>query len=215
MRIFVKYYITECIPCQQMKSNTHLTWPAINPIPPVNTLPFKTLTIDFITNLPSSNGFNSILVVTDHDCSKEAVLIECHKTIDAIGTAELLHWYIYKWYSLLSKIISDWGPQFASQVMRDLGRILGIRISLTTAYHSQTDEQSERLNQELETYLRIVCANNLNDWARFLPDFEFTHNFRVHTTIDTSFFEVIMGYSLRSLPDLFPQTKLPAVEQRI
>ena len=99
--------------------------------------------------------------------------------------------------------------------MRDLGRILGIRISLTTAYHPQTDGQSERLNQELETYLRIVCANNLNDWARFLSDFEFTHNFWVHTTIGTSLFKVMMGYSSQSLPDLFPQTKLLAVEQRI
>ena len=95
--------------------------------------------MDFITDLPLFNGFDSILVVTDHDCSKGAVLIEYHKTIDAIGTTELLHWYIYKRYGLLSKIISDRGPQFAFQVMRDLGRILGIRISLTTAYHLQID----------------------------------------------------------------------------
>ena len=64
-------------------------------------------------------------------------------------------------------------------------------------------------------YLRIVCTNNPNNWARFLSDFEFAHNFWVHTTIDTSPFEVIMGYSPWSLPDLFPWTKLSAVEQRI
>ena len=79
-----------------MKPNTHLTQPAINSISPVNTLPFKILTINFITDLSPSNGFNSILVVTDHDYSKEIVLIECHKTIDAIGTAELLYQYVYK-----------------------------------------------------------------------------------------------------------------------
>ena len=143
MRIFVKRYVTRCIPCQQMKPNTHSTQPAINPIPPVNTLPFKILTMDFITDLPLSNSFNSILIVTDHDYSKGAVLIECHKTIDAIGTAELLHRHVYKRYGLSLKIISDREPQFASQVIRDLGRILGIRISLTTAYHPQTDGQSE------------------------------------------------------------------------
>ena len=64
-------------------------------------------------------------------------------------------------------------------------------------------------------YLRIVCTNNLNDWARFLPDFEFAHNSQVHTTIGTSPFEVMMDYSPRSLPNLFLQTKLLAVEQRI
>ena len=171
--------------------------------------------MDFITDLLLSNGFDSILVVTDYDCSKEVVLIECHKIIDAIETAELLHRYIYKWYGLSSKIISDQELQFTSQVMKDLGRILGIRISLTIAYYPQTDGQSEWLNQELETYLRIVYANNPNDWARFLSDFEFTHNSQVHTTIGMSPFEVMMGYSPRSLPDLFLQTKLPAVEQRI
>ena len=211
----MKHYVAGCIPCQQMKLNTHLIRPAINLIPSVNTLLFKTLTMDFITDLLLSNGFNSILVITDYDCSKGAVLIECHKTIDAIGTAKLLHRHVYKQYGLPSKIISNRGPQFASQVTRDLDRILGIQLSLTMAYHPQTDGQLERLNQELETYLRIVCANNSNDWARFLPDFEFTHNFQVHTTIGTTPFEVMMGYSLRSLPDLFPQTKLPAVEQRI
>ena len=122
----VKRYIAGYIPCQQMKPNTHPTRPAINPIPPVNSLPFKTLTMDFITDLPLSNGFDSILVVTDHDCSKGTVLIECHKTIDAIGTVELLHRHVYKRYGLPSKIISDRGSQFASQVTRDLGRILGI-----------------------------------------------------------------------------------------
>ena len=96
MRTFVKHYVAGCIPCQQMKPNTHPTQPAINLIPPVNSLLLKILTMDFITDLLPSNGFDSILVVTDHDCSKEAVLIECHKTIDAIETAELLHRYVYK-----------------------------------------------------------------------------------------------------------------------
>ncbi|OBZ66806.1 hypothetical protein A0H81_13354 [Grifola frondosa] len=78
------------------KVNTHPTSPPLQPIPAAHDArPFSTLTMDFVTDLPESEGFDSLLVVVDHDVTKGIVLTPCNKTIDAIGTADLLHRNVY------------------------------------------------------------------------------------------------------------------------
>ena len=112
--------------------------------------------MDFITDLPSSNGYDSILVCTDK-CTKTIILAPCTKTIDALGTAKLLMETTFRRYGMPKKIISDRGPQFASQVMKTITEGMGIRMALSTTYHPQTDGVTERVNQELEQYLRAYC----------------------------------------------------------
>ena len=91
-------------------------------------------------------------------------------------------------------MITDRGPQFSSKVMVELCKKLGINQVMSTAYHPQTDGQTERVNQELELYLRIFAANNPMDWDLLLPDAEFAHNSQPHSTIRTSPFYAMMGY---------------------
>ncbi|OJT03227.1 Transposon Tf2-12 polyprotein [Trametes pubescens] len=159
MHTMVSRFVEGCAECQQNKINTHPTVPPLQPIPATDiTRPFQQITIDYITDLPESKGHDSIMVVVDHGLSKGAIFIPCNKTIDAIGTAELLYRNVYRRFGLPSKIISDRGPQFISHVTRELGRILKITLSPSTAYHPQTDGQTERVNQELEVYLRIFCT---------------------------------------------------------
>ena len=114
--LFIKRFVSGCAICQQMKVNTHPSSPPLNPIKAdPEALPFSTVTVDFITDLPPSNGYDALMVMVDHDLSKGIILAPCQKTIDALGTAQLLHDYLYKRFGLPKKIISDRGPQFASK----------------------------------------------------------------------------------------------------
>ncbi|THG98615.1 hypothetical protein EW145_g7397 [Phellinidium pouzarii] len=144
LTIFIKNFINGCAACQQMKINTHPTTPPLTPIPAdPSTLPFQSVSIDFITDLPLSNSFDSLMVIVDHDSSKGITLCPWNKTIDALGTALLYHQNVYRRFRLPKRIISDRGPQFASHVFQTLCSHLGIKSKLSTAYHPQTDGQTE------------------------------------------------------------------------
>ena len=98
-----------------MKVNIYPSAPSFVPIKAnPHTYPFSIVTIDFITKLPESNGYNALYVVVDHDLTKAIVLILCTKTINVIGTVRLYHDNIYWRFGLSNRIISDRGPQFLS-----------------------------------------------------------------------------------------------------
>ena len=122
--------------------------------------------MDLITDLPLSNGFDSILVVVDHRLMKGVILLPCNKTIIAKQVAELLLEHLYKRFRLPDKFISDRGPQFTAHVFRELLKLLGITSKLLTAYHPQTNGATEHVNQEIEAYLLIFYSSFPEDWQR-------------------------------------------------
>jgi hypothetical protein len=153
MKDFVTAYIKGCATCQANKINMHPTKPPLFPITPTSTSPFQMVAMDFITKLPSSNGYDTILTITDHDVSKACILIPCKETIDSVGVAALYTTHIFPHYGIPLKVISDCDPRLDSTFTTHLCRLLGIKQNISTAYHPQTDGQSERTNQSLETYL--------------------------------------------------------------
>ena len=155
------------------------------------------------------------MVVVDHGLTKGVLFSPCNKTIDAIGTASLFHQTVYRRFGIPDKIISDRGPQFTSKVTKELGRILKINLALSTAYHPQTDGQTERTNQELEVYLRIFCAGRPDTWAQHLIDAEVAHNQRAHSARNASPFYLMMGYDPTFIPIAYPKTNVPLVQERI
>ena len=216
LTIFVKNFIAGCAQCQQMKINTHPTRPPLNPIAAdPNALPFQAVSMDFITDLPESHGYDSIMVIVDHDASKGIVLIPCHKTIDALQTAQLYHQHVYRRFGLPTSIISDRGPQFASKVFQTLCSRLGIKSKMSTAYHPQSDGQTERANQEIEAYLRIYCASQPQNWVDSLADIEFVHNSQVHSVTKATPFHIIQGFTPRAIPEILTQTDIPSLSQRL
>lgn len=200
----VSRYVEGCAECQQNKINIHPTTPNLIPATGV-TRPFQQISIDYITDLPD----------VDHDLMKGMILTPCNKTIDAIGTATLLYQMVYRQFGLPDKIISDRGPQFTSHVTKELGRLLKITLSLSTAYHPQTDSQTEQANQELEVYLRIFCAGRPDSWSRHLIDAEVAHNQRAHSSRNTSPFYLMMGYNPTLIPIAYPKTNIPLVRERL
>ena len=132
--------------------------------------------MDFITDLPLVDSFDSILVVVDQGLTKGVILTPCNKTITAKETGRLLLENLYKRFGLPDKIISDRGPQFMSKSFVKLLKLLGTTSALSTAYHPQTDSTTERVNQEIEAYLSIYCTSHPEDWLSAIHTLEFTHN---------------------------------------
>ena len=111
MKLDITDYVKGCAKCQCHKVNNRPTKAALNPIyPKPKAMPFKTVAIDFITKLPVSQGYDSILTITDHDCTKAAIFIPCNKEINAEQTAALYLRQVVTNFGLPSKIISDRDP---------------------------------------------------------------------------------------------------------
>ena len=130
---------------------------------------FETMAIDFITKLPLLQGYDSILTVTDHDCTKAAIFIPCTEEINAKETASLYLKHMVTHFGLPCKVISDRDPHFASKFMRELCRLMGIEQNVSTVYHPRTDRQSECTNQWVEMFLCFVTNYKQDDWVRWLP----------------------------------------------
>ena len=117
---FVNAFISGCAICQPNKVNHHLTRPPLAPIPSSLPLPFKQLSVNLVTDLPPSNGHDSLMVVVDHGLTKGVILIPCSKTIDAAGVARHFLHHVFRHFGLHNSLISDRGSQFASAFTREL-----------------------------------------------------------------------------------------------
>ncbi len=153
MKTDITDYIKGCALCKSRKNNPTNPTPPLFPITTRHTNPFKTIALDFITKLPLSSGYDTILTITNHDCSKAAIFIPCNEALDTEGTALLYATYVLPHYSLPKKVISDRDPCFTATFTKELCHLLDIEQNISSAYHPQTDGQSERTNQWLEQYL--------------------------------------------------------------
>jgi hypothetical protein len=198
MKTFVTEYIKGCATCQMTKVNTNPNHPPLFPITPAeNTLPFETIMMDFITKLPISGGYDTILTITDTDCSKASIFIPCQETIDSEGVAQLLLTHVIPHYGLPKKIISDRDPHITSKYATELCRLLDIKQNISTAYHPQTDGASEHTNQSLEQYLRLFCGTQQNHWHAWLPLAQYTKNSWPSATTKKAPYDLLIGYTPR------------------
>ena len=149
--------------------------------------------MDLITNLPKSQGFDAVLTIIDHGCSKAAKFIPCNTTITGQEVAALYLRHLVPWFRIPRKIISDQDPRFVSHFTKELCRLLHIQQNVSTAFHPQTDGASERANQWLEQYLRIWTANNQTTWVQFLSLAEFVHNSWPHDQMTLTPHKLLFG----------------------
>jgi len=127
--------------------------------------------------------------------SKRVYFIPTHMMVTAEGAAQLFLHYVWKFHGLPKRIVSDRGPQFVALFTKELYRLLGIRISSSTAWHPQTDGQTEHVNQELNQFLHLFVNGWQDDWYDLLPIAEFQHNNHVHSTTQQPLFllDTVMG----------------------
>jgi hypothetical protein len=190
----VKSYVQGCATCQSMKLRTNHLKAPYHPIPLEHSqIPFGTIALDFITKLPTSEENDTILTITDHNCSKVALFFPCKETISTEEVTGLYAKHVFPHYRIPRKVISDWDPQFTGQFTTSLCAKLGIKQNLSIAYHPQTDGQSERTNQWLEQYLRIFGNYSQNDWAKWLPLAQYVHNSWMNKTTKQTPFNLLIG----------------------
>jgi hypothetical protein len=133
-----------CGACQATKPlTTQLKPPLYLIVLEPGAAPFETIALDFITKLPPSRGYDTILTITDHDCFKVAIFLPCNEKMDAVKVAKLYSRHIFPHYGIPKKVISNRDTCFMAKLTKELCYILDIKQNMSTAYYSQTDEQSK------------------------------------------------------------------------
>jgi len=163
----------------------------LHPLPTPKT-PWKEISIDVIGPLPRSEDKDAILVVVDR-FSKMIRLMATMTSISSSKVAKIYWDDIWKIHGIPKKIISDRGPQFALTFMEELCKALGIKRAMSIAYHPQTDSQTERINQEVEVFLRHYINYRQDDWTKWLATAEFQYNDKEHVATGHSPFYVNYG----------------------
>jgi len=183
----IKRFVKNCDTCQRTKVVRHAPYGLLqsNEAPD---RPWKSIAMDFITDLPLSDGHDTILVVIDR-LTKMSHFIPCSKDLDARQFANLFMREIVRLHGLPHDIITDRGTLFTSELWKETTKELGIERRLSTAFHPQTDGQTERTNGILEQYLRAYINYQQDDWCGYLPLAEFAYNNGYQETIkNTPFF---------------------------
>ncbi|KAI2647858.1 Transposon Tf2-9 polyprotein [Labeo rohita] len=206
-------FVKSCQICAQSKTPKELPSGLLQPLP-IPQRPWSHLSIDFVTDLPPSQEFTTILVIIDR-FSKSCRLVPLKGLPTAMETALALFNHVFRVYGLPEDIVSDRGTQFTSQVWKAFCKQLDINVSLTSGYHPQSNGQVERLNQEIGRYLRSYCSREQHRWSEFLPWAEYAQNSLTHSSTGLTPFQCVLGFQ----PPMFPwsgePSSVPAVDDWI
>jgi hypothetical protein len=195
LRQFVKRFVSSCDTCQRNKSARHKPYGLLQPLP-IPEVPWSSISMDFIVQLPVSNGYTAILVVVDR-LTKMAHFIPTSDEVDADNTVSLFLSRIVSAHGLPDDIVSDRGSVFTARFTQAIMNALGVTQNLSTAFHPQTDGQTERTNATLEQYLRCYINYQQDDWVHLLPLAEFCYNNTVHASTNQTPFFALHGYHPR------------------
>ena len=204
-------YVEGCDLCQRMKNRTEELAGKLK----LSEVPQKTwiyLMVDFITKLPVVAGKDAVLVVCNQ-LSKMTHFVATMEGTLAEGLARLFRDNVWKLHGLPESVVSDRGPQFVAELTKELNRMLGIKTKLSTAFHPQTDGQTERMNQELEQYLQFFIEHRQKDWPEWLVVAEFAINNKVHTATKFSPFMANYGKELRMGGDIRRKGKVESATE--
>jgi hypothetical protein len=154
------------------------------------------------------------MTIVDQGCSKAAKFIPCHKTINRPGVANKYLKHLVPWFGLPQRIISDRDPRFTSHFSKTLCDSLGVKQNLSTAFHPQTDGQTERMNAWVEQYLRAWTTGRQDNWAKMLPIAEYAHNSWKHDVTRHLPHELLMGFRPQVHVKFLPEN-VPASAERV
>jgi hypothetical protein len=195
MKSAMKTFVQSCSICQQAKPE-RLRYPGLLQPLPVPETAWEMVSLDFVEGLPKSGQFNCILVVVDK-FSKLAHFVPLRHLFTAVVVAKAYMDNVYKLHGMPSSLISDRDQIFLSNFWRELFGLAGVALRMSSAYHPQTDGQTERANQCMETFLRCFVHAVPTRWSSWLSLAEFWYNTTEHSALVRSPFQVLYGHSPR------------------
>ncbi|GJW91288.1 ty3-gypsy retrotransposon protein [Tanacetum coccineum] len=182
LRKDVTRFIRECTICQQTKYSRQKPYGLLQALPIPNQV-WEEISMDFITNLPTSNGKSAIWVIVDR-LTKFAHFLALPPHYTAASLANLFLNHIYRLHGLSKSILSDRDPIFLSRFWKELFGKIGTKLLHSSAYHPQTDGQTEVVNRCLESYLRCFACDEPHSWNKYLYLAEFWYNTSYHSAIE-------------------------------
>jgi hypothetical protein len=188
----VEDFIRQCDICQQAKHLNALPSGLLQPLP-IPAGAWQDISMDFIEGLPKSEGYSVILVIVDR-FTKFAHFVPLRHPYTAKTVAKLVFDQVVSLHGLPKTIVSDRDKVFTSTFWKELFSLMGTLIVLSSAYHPQTDGQTERVNQCLEMYLRCSVYKDPKQWKSWLPRAQFWYNSSHHSSIGCSPFYALYGH---------------------
>lgn len=195
MKKAVQKFVASCPVCQQSKPDRTRMPGLFQPLP-VPTSSWQIISLDFVEGLPQSGTSNCILVVID-SLTKYGHFVPLRHPFTVVVVAKAFMSNVYKLHGLPSVIISDRDKVFTSTLWQELFKLAGVELHMSTSYHPQSDGQTERLNQTVETFLRCFVNACPSKWLSWLPLAEFWYNCCPHSAIGVSPFVALYGHGPR------------------
>ena len=168
-------FVRSCPERQQNKASRHQPYGLSSPLE-LPYAPWESIAMDFNTELPLSDNCDQLWVIIDRFTKMAHFLPLRREGKTADDLAIIFAREVWKHHSLLADIVSDRDSRFTSEVWKEFLRLTGIQPRMSTAFHPQTDRQTEWLNQTIEAYLRAFISKDHDDWVRLLPMAEFAYN---------------------------------------
>ena len=189
----LKRYVNTCDICQKAKPRTHSPPGFLQPIP-IPSWPFEVVSMDFIPELPTSDGFDNILVIIDK-LTKWAIFIPCTTKITDLETAQLFFKHVVCKYGIPLQVITDRDTRWQNTFWAEVCCLMGMKRALTTSYHPQADVQTENLNKTLEIALQAYIRPSRDDWVQYLEASAFSYNTTPHTSSGYAPAFLLLGYA--------------------
>lgn len=158
----------------------------------IPTAVWEDISLNFITRLPSVRGHSVILVVVDR-LSKYCHLGSLPETYSAVLVARYFTEHIVRLHGIPKKLVSDRDRVFLSKFWQELFHLSGTTLSMSSAYHPESDGQTEVVNKTIELYLRATVHENPRSWKELLPRAELWYNTSYHHSLGTTPFDILYG----------------------
>ncbi|WJX81407.1 hypothetical protein P8452_64294 [Trifolium repens] len=192
MKKDVAEYVASCLTCQKAKIEHQRPAGMLQSLD-IPEWKWDSISMDFITGLPKTRRkHDSIWVIVDR-LTKSANFLPVRTTDTAARLTDIYIAEIVRLHGIPSSIVSDRDPKFTSHFWKTLHEALGTKLRLSSAYHPQTDGQTERTNQSLEDLLRACVLDDRGSWDDVLPLIEFTYNNSFHASIGMAPYEALYG----------------------
>ncbi|KAL4574559.1 hypothetical protein LXL04_021392 [Taraxacum kok-saghyz] len=187
----IQVYVRNCVICQQNKTETLQLAGLLQPLP-IPVAIWADISMDFVDTLPKVSGKSVLFVVVDR-FSKYAHFLPLSHPYTAESVARMFFSEIFRLHGLPETIVSDRDKVFKSAFWTELFRLSGTNLSFSTAYHPQSDGQTEVVNRTIEMYLRCLTRDKPRKWLSLLPWAEYCYNTSYHTTLKTTPFKLVYG----------------------